>query len=675
MSDQWMYRAFGQEFGPLSFDELKELAACGTLTADSEVRIASSDQWRLAFKIEGLGVDVGTSIASRNRESGGSQAEFATTRDDWYYNIGGLELGPVSFDELMEMARSEQVAADDNVKLGLDGKWRRAGSIGRLMAVLPFQSANTRLIAPEVVETRISDPFADLEDAASENSAERLPLDSSSIGGSQESSHDRQPTTVDPQIEYEIAFAKAKENIRAAMMAQADAAFQTAESQARQEVAWVFGPNVDRQWWGWMGSVQFGPVEFPQVLALARNGQIKPSDFIRNGPFGQFVPASSVPGLMSAVAILTRATEAMALAKAQANAAVELTVAPAIAPSSGPPRLAPPEPMTQSPAPVPRREPGPRLQQSAAPESAAPENGAERLPGAVDQGALPADHRIAPAVRDPLQQTRSSPSHVVPAPSADLDAAVLDRVREALDSKNVPSFRRLELAFDQGVVIVRGNVSSEGERLLAVRVIAQTSGVDRVEDMLTVFNPQAAARPAPRSVPAHLPTVNRRTGPSLFSSLLSGVQGQYRNPVIGALIAMSLVGAFLIPRGPHRPVAVYPVKGRVVMNGEPLANATIVLHSTGKSTKAKKVPVNVRPHAKAEADGSFVLATFDKADGAPEGEFVATIYLNEETIVDGETQLGPNKLPAVYSKPETSPIRIKITSSTKVLQPLELTMQ
>ena len=63
----------------------------------------------------------------------------------------------------------------------------------------------------------------------------------------------------------------------------------------------------------------------------------------------------------------------------------------------------------------------------------------------------------------------------------------------------------------------------------------------------------------------------------------------------------------------------------------------------------------------------------DPKDGAPDGDFVATVFLVEETEVDGERQTGPNVLPAVYSKPETSPLKFKITSSTRELAPLELT--
>ena len=108
-----------------------------------------------------------------------------------------------------------------------------------------------------------------------------------------------------------------------------------------------------------------------------------------------------------------------------------------------------------------------------------------------------------------------------------------------------------------------------------------------------------------------------------------------------------------------------------MMNGEPLGDAAIVLHRIGHS----KIPANLHPRARANGDGTFVLESFDPADGAPNGDFVATVCLNKAVVTDGETLPGPNVLPAVYSRPETSPLKIKITASTRELQPLELVVE
>jgi len=66
---------------------------------------------------------------------------------------------------------------------------------------------------------------------------------------------------------------------------------------------------------------------------LAKHGQLKPADFLRNGQHGQMFPSSNAPGLYSAVAAIAKATETLGLAKLQAQAAADLAApAPAVAP-------------------------------------------------------------------------------------------------------------------------------------------------------------------------------------------------------------------------------------------------------------------------------------------------------------------------------------------------------
>jgi hypothetical protein len=64
--------------------------------------------------------------------------------DGWFYTAFGSEFGPFTFDELIQHAKSGQLSANDMVKLGVSGKLRKAGSIGRLVAHFPFQLANSR---------------------------------------------------------------------------------------------------------------------------------------------------------------------------------------------------------------------------------------------------------------------------------------------------------------------------------------------------------------------------------------------------------------------------------------------------------------------------------------------------------------------------------------------------
>ncbi len=69
------------------------------------------------------------------------------------------------------------------------------------------------------------------------------------------------------------------------------------------------------------------------------------------------------------------------------------------------------------------------------------------------------------------------------------------------------------------------------------------------------------------------------------------------------------------------PLSVYPVKGEVFVNGKPAEGAVIAFHpqerTDWKSTTSRGVVTK---------EGSFSLTTYAKDDGAPEGEYVVTVY-------------------------------------------------
>ena len=127
-----------------------------------------------------------------------------------------------------------------------------------------------------------------------------------------------------------FGFEHAKAQIGQILLAAAEARYRATEEQAKAEYAWTAYPYVDRNWWGWIGGRQFGPVEFVQLLALIRDGQLKPGDFIRNGLYGQHVPSANVPGLFSAAAIMARASEALQTAKLNVQSVAQVAPPPSL---------------------------------------------------------------------------------------------------------------------------------------------------------------------------------------------------------------------------------------------------------------------------------------------------------------------------------------------------------
>ncbi|MEI8379751.1 MAG: GYF domain-containing protein [Planctomycetota bacterium] len=327
MSDQWFYRVFGEEFGPMPLEKLKDLAESGTIQPLDDVR-SSSGNWMPAVNVDELGLSTSQRHTSTAVATSASDFDVVTQgpADSWYCQIGGTELGPVSFDEIIEFAEKEQIGPDDEVKLGASGKWRRAGSIGRLVSAFPYQAVEKKIESKPAISIGASLPTPPKRPTEGLPGSARQPEPLATASAT--------APAADMEATYRVAYEQAAAQVAESMMAQADAAYKAAEQQAMSTVAWASQAGVDRYWWGWSNGLEFGPVEFPQVFGLAKSGQLKPSDFVRNGQNGQYVPASSLPGVLTAVASLARAVEARDLAKSQAQAAAKQLPPPATVPVS-----------------------------------------------------------------------------------------------------------------------------------------------------------------------------------------------------------------------------------------------------------------------------------------------------------------------------------------------------
>jgi hypothetical protein len=249
------------------------------------------------------------------------------------------------------------------------------------------------------------------------------------------------------------------------------------------------------------------------------------------------------------------------------------------------------------------------------------------------------------------------------------DDAILSRIGDRLAERGIASFTRIGIDIKHGVVTVRGTVASKGERLLLMHILRETPGVRTIQDGLSVKSVTAPRQSwgdwfgsltSNISVPSLPDTDNLPSMTEWFSSL---------KPIHGGIAAaVLLVAAFFFwPRGPQH-VAVYPLQGRVVIGGAPMAQATVVLHPTGPS----KLPSGILPRGTATEDGNVIFQTFAAADGSPEGEYIATVHLMKPVIVDGDSVPGPDTSPAIYRVPETSPFRLQVTRETKQISQLEL---
>lgn len=112
---------------------------------------------------------------------------------------------------------------------------------------------------------------------------------------------------------------------------------------------------------------------------------------------------------------------------------------------------------------------------------------------------------------------------------------------------------------------------------------------------------------------------------------------------------------------------VYPVTGKVLVDGKPAAKAEITFYPLAAAPKASPQPI-----ATVEADGTFRPSTQLANDGAPAGEYAISIVWRKVTVVQGEEISGDDLLKGRFSDPKRSGLRVTVKEGDNTLNPFEL---
>jgi hypothetical protein len=142
-------------------------------------------------------------------------------------------------------------------------------------------------------------------------------------------------------------------------------------------------------------------------------------------------------------------------------------------------------------------------------------------------------------------------------------------------------------------------------------------------------------------------TMRKDAPPVIGNILLDGIYSESLQRTI-----TDEEGAIVYGRKP-----VHPVRGKVMFDGAPAANAQIyfwLADADGK--KATRIS-----EALADADGSYAMSTYTAFDGLPAGDFKVTVTLREP-YRDASGRPGPNRLPAKYADPATSELSATVAS-------------
>jgi hypothetical protein len=132
--------------------------------------------------------------------------------------------------------------------------------------------------------------------------------------------------------------------------------------------------------------------------------------------------------------------------------------------------------------------------------------------------------------------------------------------------------------------------------------------------------------------------------------------------IVAALLATASAGC---GKGQGGRLAVYPAEGQVLWKGKPLAGAQVVFYPKGPADERP-----VAPRAQTDSNGHFQLGTYERADGAPEGDYAVTVIYYAMRPQDGGA--GPNALPKKYASAKTTDLQVKIAKDTSALPALVL---
>jgi predicted phosphodiesterase len=137
-----------------------------------------------------------------------------------------------------------------------------------------------------------------------------------------------------------------------------------------------------------------------------------------------------------------------------------------------------------------------------------------------------------------------------------------------------------------------------------------------------------------------------KDGPVIANIRLDGVLPEDLKPYIS-----DEEGSVAYDRRPPQ-----PVKGRVMLDGAPMAGAKIVFNTVDPKTK-KVAPI---ADAFVEPDGTYVMSSYKSGDGVPAGEYVVTIVWRRPYYTDTGI-VGPNLAPERYAEA----IKSNLTATVK----------
>lgn len=137
--------------------------------------------------------------------------------------------------------------------------------------------------------------------------------------------------------------------------------------------------------------------------------------------------------------------------------------------------------------------------------------------------------------------------------------------------------------------------------------------------------------------------------------------------LVAILVVLTLAGFCPACSSGRKPAQ--PVRGRVLVDGQPAAHAQVLFHPAESPTE------ELRPSGQTDEQGYFNLTSYVNSDGAPEGSYAVTVSWFRVFRAGAQPNadiVRHNVLPYRYATPQTSQLRVTVNKGSNELTPLQL---
>ncbi len=277
-----------------------------------------------------------------------------------------------------------------------------------------------------------------------------------------------------------------------------------------------------------------------------------------------------------------------------------------------------------------------------------------------------------PASGSPLQTSREFNNSNAGEFSDVSDEQIQSRAERTLAESRIPAFSELTIVVLNRVIIVKGTLETDYEKRLANQLLRRISGVKKVDDAITVNEPDDSRSYGAVSSSARKPNrPQKKRNKSKLNDEQNGWILRYHKHLAAAGIAIILLGYSLWPAGnSSQPLinTLVPVSGKVVFeeNALPGANLTFFAMRSDKEFDSPVMTTTIQ-------DGVFKIGDHNNHLGLKPGKYAIVVRYQTVTIgEDGEATFGPNIVPGIYGKPETSPLKIEIAENKSEIGTLKI---